>query len=102
MVSHYFGESYESVHGTFPMSLEINGEEKILSFIFYTQTIADSPTRNLINSEKSLNDQEYIFSLPESGKVDAVYYVDFDIEKIASGKDSWNSILERALLIWEK
>lgn len=102
LVSHYFGESYAGFNGTHPMSLEIDGEKRNVSFIFYTQTIADSPSRNLINDEKNLNEQEYIFTLPESEKVDAVYYGDFDVEKINDGKDSWDSILERAVLIWEK
>ncbi len=38
----------------------------------------------------------------ESEKIDAVYYVDYDEEKVATGKDSWDSILKRAVLIWEK
>lgn len=102
LVSHYFGESYAGFNGTHPLSLEIDGEKKNVSFIFYTKTIADSPARKLINNEKSLNEQEYTFVLPESEKIDAVYYVDFDVEKIAARKDSWDSILKRAVLIWEK
>lgn len=102
LVSHYFGESYAGFNGTHPMPFEIDGEKKNVSFIFYTKTIADSPSRNLINDEKSFDDQEYLFQLPESEKVDAVYYVDFDVEKIAAEKDSWESIIERAVLIWEK
>ncbi|MDQ7862045.1 hypothetical protein RCO48_16925 [Peribacillus frigoritolerans] len=27
-------------------------------------------------------------------KIDAVYYVDYDVEKIAAGKDSWDSIFK--------
>lgn len=102
LVSHYFGESYAGFNGTHPMPLEIDGEKKNVSFIFYTKTVVDSPSRNLINNKKSLNEQEYIFELPESEKIDMVYYVDFDVEKITDGKDSWNSILKRAVLIWEK
>ncbi|MDQ0272892.1 zf-HC2 domain-containing protein [Cytobacillus purgationiresistens] len=102
LVSQYFGESYAGINETHPMPLEIDGEKKNVSFIFYTKTIADSPSRNLINNEKSLNEQEYTFKLSESEKIDAVYYVDFDVEKITAGKDSWVSILERAVLIWEK
>ncbi|TKI72825.1 hypothetical protein FC756_00625 [Lysinibacillus mangiferihumi] len=102
LVSHYFGESYAGFNGTHPMPLEIDGEKKNVSFIFYTKTVVDSPSSNLINNKKSLNEQEYIFELPESEKIDMVYYVDFDVEKITDGKDSWNSILKRAVLIWEK
>ncbi|MFJ7826663.1 zf-HC2 domain-containing protein [Psychrobacillus sp. NPDC096623] len=102
LVSRYYGESYAGVNGTHPIPLEIDGEKKNVSFIYYTKTFADSPSRNLINDEKSLNEQEYIFQLPESEKVDAVYYVDFDVKKISAEKDSWESIIERAVLIWEK
>ena len=102
LVSHYFGESYAGVNETHPMPLKIDGKIKNVSFIFYTKTIADSPSRNLINNEKNLNGQEYIFNLTESEKIDAVYYVDFDVEKISDEKDSWDSILERGVLIWEK
>jgi len=102
LVSHYYGKGYASVNETFPMALEINGEKKNVSFIFYTETIADSPSRNLINNGKYLNEQDHIFNLSESEKIDAVYYVDFDVEKITAGKDSWDSILKRAVLIWEK
>ncbi|MFS0643994.1 zf-HC2 domain-containing protein [Siminovitchia sp. 179-K 8D1 HS] len=101
LVSHYYGESYATVHGTHPFSLEIDGEKKNISFIFYTKTFADSPTRNLIKNEKN-DEQEYIFKLAESEKIDAVYYADYDVEKIATGKESWDSILKRAVLIWEK
>jgi hypothetical protein len=102
LISHYYGESYASVNETHPMPLEIDGEKKNVSFIFYTKTLADSPTRNLMNNEKNSHGQEYIFKLAESEKIDAVYYADFDVEKITAGKDSWDSILERAVLIWEK
>lgn len=100
LVSHYYGKSYATYHEMFPKSFEINGEKKNISFIFYTKTIADSPSRNLINNEK--NQREYTSYLAESQNVDAVYYAEFDTEKITAGKDSWDSILERAVLIWEK
>ena len=102
LVSHYYGKSYSSVSETHPMPLEIDGEKKNVSFIAYKETIADSPSRNLINSEKNPNEQEYIWNFSESDKIDAVYYVDYDIEKVTAGKDSWDSILKRAVLIWEK
>lgn len=102
LVSRYYGKSRAGVHGTFPMGLEIDGEKKIVSFIYYTKTMADSPSRNLIGDEKRLG-QEDTFVLPESGNNDAVYYVEFDSEEmIPGGKDSWDSVLERAVLIWEK
>ena len=102
LVSHYFGKSYGGVNEFHPTPLEINGEKKNVSFIYYTKTIADSPSRKLINNEKNLNEQDYIWEFSESEKIDAVYYVDYDEKKVATGKDSWDSILERAVLIWEK
>lgn len=102
LVSHYYGKSYSSVNETYPMPLEIDGEIKNVSFISYKKTIADSPSRNLINIEKNPNEQEYIWNFSDSEKIDAVYYVDYDTEKVTAGKDSWDSILKRAVLIWEK
>ena len=102
LVSHYYGKSYAGVHEAYPMPLEIDGEKKNVSFIFYTETFAESPSRSLTNNEKNHTEQDYISKLSESEKIDAVYYVDFDVEKITDGKDSWDSILERAVLIWEK
>ncbi|WP_205288934.1 hypothetical protein [Lysinibacillus fusiformis] len=99
------GESFAGFNGTHPIPLVIDGEKKNVSFIFYTQTVIDSPSRNIRNfiiTEKNLNEQEYIFGLPESRKIDMVYYVDYDVEKNFDGKDSWNSILKNAELIWEK
>jgi hypothetical protein len=102
LVSHYYGKSYSSVSETHPTPLEIDGETKNVSFIVYKETIADSPSRNLINNEKNPNEQDYIWEFSESEKIDAVYYVDYDIDKLSKGKDSWDSILKRAVLIWEK
>jgi len=102
LISRYYGKSRAGVHGTFPKEFEIDGEKKIVSFIYYTKTVADSPSRNLIDDEKRLG-QEDTFVLPESGNNDAVYYVEFDSEEmVPGGKDSWDSVLERAVLIWEK
>ena len=68
------------------MPLEIDGEKKNVSFISYKETIADSPSRSLINNEKNLNDQDYILEFSESEKIDAVYYVDFDEKKVSYWK----------------
>ena len=88
LVSHYYGKSYATFHGTYPSPFEIDGEKKNVSFIFYTETIADSPSRSLTNNEKNLNEQDYIWKFDESEKIDVVYYVDYDVEK---------SLLERIL-----
>ena len=102
LVSRYFGESYAGVNETHPMSFEIDGEEKNVSFIYYTKTIADSPSGNLIDRKSDPVEKEFIFNLAEGQKIDAVYYSEFDIDRIIAGKDSWDSVLERGTLIWEK
>lgn len=102
LISHYYGKSYSSVSETHPMTFEIDGEKKNVSFISYKETFAESPSRSLTNIEKNLNEQDYIWEFSESEKIDAVYYVDYDIEDIPTEKDSWDSILERGVLIWEK
>ena len=102
LVSHYYGKSYSSVSETLPKLLEIDGEKKNISFIAYKKTVAESPSRSLTNKEKNLNEQDYIWEFSESEKIDAIYYVDYEIEEVTAGKDSWDSILKRAVLIWEK
>ncbi|MFJ7744558.1 zf-HC2 domain-containing protein [Peribacillus sp. NPDC097295] len=102
LVSHYYGKSYSSVNETLPKSFEIDGVKKNVSFIAYRETFADSPSRSLINNEKNHNEQDYIWEFSESENIDAVYYVDYEIEDISAKKDTWESILDRAVLIWEK
>ena len=98
LVSRYYGKSYGKIALTNPRPLEINGEVKNVTFLYYTKTIANSPTRNLFNTNKSANEQGYSFMLPESEKVDAVYYVDFH----SVNQLNQDLILEHAELIWEK
>ncbi|WP_236634868.1 hypothetical protein [Alteribacter lacisalsi] len=102
LVSRYSGESYASVHETHPMSLEVDGEQKNVSFIYYTKTAADSPSRNLLNSENRLIGEEYIFPFADSGIVEAVYYAEFNTEDITAGKDTWEDVMERGELIWKR
>jgi len=100
LLVHYYGKSYAKVSATHPMSIEINGEQKKVSFIYYTESITNSVSRNLFNNKSS--SQNYIFELPDSGSIDEVYYAEFDSVKIVDKKDSWENVLERAILIWEK
>ncbi|CEG21461.1 hypothetical protein BN1080_00371 [Planococcus massiliensis] len=102
LVARYYGKSYATVYETHPMLLEVDGESKNVSFIYYTKTMVDGPSRNLINTEKTSNENGYTFNIVESEKVDAVYYAHYDIEDITEGEDSWESVLKRADLIWEK
>lgn len=102
LFAHYYGKSYASVNVTHPMLLEVDGEKKNISFIYYNKTIADSPTRQLINNGKARKEQDFIFEFPEAEEIDAVYYAEYDVKKIAANKDSWNNILKDAVLIWKK
>ncbi|SES16357.1 Putative zinc-finger [Gracilibacillus ureilyticus] len=99
LVSYYYGESYAGVNMTHPMQVEVDGEVKLVSFIYYTKTFAESPERSLIDNG---SEQTYTSVLPESEKIDAVYYAEFDPEKITAEKDSWESVIKRAALIWER
>ncbi|MFP7457733.1 hypothetical protein SFC52_03870 [Niallia circulans] len=100
LVSHYYGKSYSSVSKTLPMPIKIDGEKKNVSFIAYKETISHSPSGNLFNNQKNPKEQDYIWEFTESEKIDAIYYVDYDLEDISRDKDSWDSILNRAELIW--
>ncbi|MDX8365534.1 zf-HC2 domain-containing protein [Cytobacillus sp. IB215665] len=103
LASHYYGKSHAGLKATHPLLLEVDGVKKNVIFIFYTQTIADSPSRKLFNNREN-KEQGYTFTfgLDESQDVDAVYYVEYDVKKIIAEKDSWDSVLERATLIWIK
>lgn len=81
LVSRYYGKSYTTVHETHPMLLEVDGERKNIRFIFYTKTMTDGPSRNLIDTEKISVDTGYASNIVESEKVDAVYYANFDTKK---------------------
>ncbi|MGE7933529.1 hypothetical protein [Viridibacillus arvi] len=83
------------------MSIEIDGVTKNVSFVYFTETVADSPTRNLINLDKQT--EGYKISLPDSRSVDAVYNGKFDLEKIIITKEkTWEELLQSMTLIWEK
>lgn len=102
LVSRYYGKSYATVHETSPMLVEVDGERKNVSFIFYTKTMTDGPARNLINMEKISAENGYAFNIVESEKVDAIYYANFDTKQITSGTETWEEIVKRAELIWEE
>jgi kynurenine formamidase len=77
LVSKYYGNSHAGTHMTHPMTVEINGETKNISLIYYDETIANSPTSNFLNQV-----EQFEFSssaLPDCKSVDAVYYGDFNL-----------------------
>lgn len=101
----YHGKSYSGVNEMLPVSIEINGEKKNVSFIYFTETIAESPKRDLFNIAKDAK-QNYKGTFSESEKIDAIYYVKFDWEeKDMSNKSSesfWESLVKKGTLIWER
>lgn len=102
LVSYYDGKDYSTRYETHPMTLNIDGQQKNVSFIYYTQTIAESPERSFLTREKNDSEQWRTSAFTDSEKIDAIYYGAYDVEKITSGKDSWDSVLRRAVLVWEK
>ncbi|MDG5472484.1 zf-HC2 domain-containing protein [Jeotgalibacillus sp. ET6] len=102
LVSRYSGNSYAGVHATHPMTVEVDGTEKNVIVMFYTQTLYDSPSGSFINPKENPNVQGSTFQLPEGQTADAVYYAEFDAEEISFEKDAWSDIIERATLIWER
>lgn len=102
LVSHYYGVSYNSISATHPITLEIDGKEKNVIFLYYTETIAKSHTRKLINGKEIRDERNFTFPLDSVENVDAIYYADFDSIKVFNEGNNWNTVLENAVLIWEK
>jgi hypothetical protein len=97
LVSHYYGVDYYSISATHPITMEIEGKEKNIIFLYYTETIANSPSKKLINRKENRDERDFIFTLDKKENVDAIYYVEFDMKDIL-----WSTLLEDAILIWEK
>ena len=102
LVSHYYGVSYYSISATHPITMEIGGKEKNVIFLYYTETIAKSHNRKLIDGKGIRDERNFIFPLDSIENVDAIYYADFDSMKVFSEENSRNTLLENSILIWEK
>lgn len=102
LVSHYYGVSYYSVSATHPITLEIDGKEKNVIFLYYTETLAQSHKRKLINQRENRDEREFIFPLDKKENVDAIYYAEFDIREIVKKGNKWDKVLENTVLIWGK
>ncbi|WP_301109952.1 zf-HC2 domain-containing protein [Sporosarcina sp.] len=101
LVSNYFGKSHAGTHMTHPMKVEIDGEMKNISLVYYVETIANSPTSNFLRDDERTGPDR--FELPDSKAVDAVYYGQFDVEKvIITKKQSWDELLKEMTLIWKR
>lgn len=102
LVSHYYGENYYSVSATNPVTVEIDGEEKRAIFLHYTETIAESHSKQLFQGEDTRDERDFIYPLVHKDEVDVIYYADFDAREIFEGGNHWETVLEHAELIWEK
>ncbi|MFJ8101921.1 zf-HC2 domain-containing protein [Lysinibacillus sp. NPDC096212] len=101
LVSNYFGKSHAGTHMTHPMKVEIDGEMKNISLIYYVETMANSPTSNFLREDERIGPDR--FELPDSQSVDAVYYGQFDFEKVIITKEqTWDELLQEMTLIWER
>ena len=91
-----------SIAATHPITLEIDGKEKNVIFLYYTETFAESHSKKLINREEIRDERDFIFPLDKKENVDAIYYADFDVRKIFEEGNNWDTVLEDAILIWGK
>lgn len=86
---------------THPLEVEIDGKMKNISLIYYDETIANSPTRNNLRNYNRIDSEQS--TLPDSQNVDAVYYGEFDLEKVIIKKEqTWEELLQQMTLIWER
>ena len=102
LVSHYYGIDYYSISATNPKSMIIDGKEKNVIFLYYTETIANSHSKKLINSKENSDERDFMFPLDKKENVDAIYYAEFDSRKIFASGNDWSTVLENAILVWEK
>lgn len=101
LVLNYFGESHAGTYTTHPLEVEIDGEVKNISLIYYVKTIAHSPTSNFLREDKRIGPDR--LGLVDSEAVDAVYYGDFDLDKVTKEKEqTWEELLQQMTLIWER
>lgn len=98
----YFGESHAGTHMTAPLEVEIDGEVKKIILFYYVKTIANSPTSNLLQEDKRIGpDRQKLVDSSET--VDAVYYGEFDLDKVTKEKEqTWEDLLQQMTLIWER
>lgn len=86
---------------THPLEVEINGEKKNISLIYYNETIANSPTSNFLREDNRIGPDR--LELVDSETVDAVYYGDFDLDKVTKEKEqTWEELLQQMTLIWKR
>lgn len=101
LIAHYYGKDYYSVAATDPVSVEIDGQQKRIIFLHYTETIAESHSKKLFQDDETQDEGDVIFPLNQETEVDAIYYADFDVREIIENGNQWESVLENADLMWE-
>ncbi|MFE3577543.1 hypothetical protein [Lysinibacillus sp. NPDC059133] len=86
------------------IEIEIDGLVKNISFIYYVESIANSPTRdNLIKSDGKVSEASDQFTLPDSQYTDAIYYGEFDLDKVTKEKKQiCEELLQQVTLIWDR
>jgi len=100
LVLNYYGESHAGTHETHPLEVEIDGETKHISLVNFVETIANSPTSSFLEDEKS---GPYRINFIDSKAIDAIYYGDFDLDKVMIEKElTWDERLQQMTLIWER
>lgn len=102
LVSHYYGVDYYFVSATHPITMEIEGKGKNVIFLYYTETIANLHSKRLVNRDENRDERNFTFPLDNKENVDAIYYAKFDARKIFNEGNNWDTVLENAVLIWEK
>jgi len=99
LVLNYFGESHAGTYMTHPLEIEIDGELKNISLVYYDETMAHSPTSNFLLEDKRIGPEP--LELVNSDTVDAIYYGYFDLDKVTKEKaQTWEELLESMTLIW--
>lgn len=96
LMMNYYGDSHAGSNFMHPVKMNINGEEKNVSFVFYEQSFANSPTRTNLRTDVTSEGDH--FTLPESEKIDAVYYGEFDEKEFMKREEQ----IKHMTLIWER
>ena len=101
LVLNYYGESHAGTYATHPLEVEIDGKVKKISLIYYVKTIAHSPTSSFFQEDKRIGPNR--LQIVDSKTVDAIYYGDFDLDKVTKEKEqTWEELLQQMTLIWER
>ncbi len=105
LYAEYLGDCYDGTKAIAPIEVNVNGEKQtIVCFSYY-----DSPWSRYLEpkivSEKNRAETDKRCFLGETGKIDQVYYGEFDIEDMAIKEQSFHeqlsSLLDDMELIYE-